>query len=863
MYSRKKILFGFLGLILLVLVAGSIVFFVTRPKQVSNEKSEASSQTFNIPLDSSADFTDTAVVSNNRMLVTWIKQNPNIRPDPTGDCAGETTGLCGNGDVYADVIDLGTGTIVEEKLIAGDPDLSTIINAEHTNITYNSQLDEYILAWQEYPADGTSANWPQVCNDIYLQRIKVTNTNQIQLVGGRQAISNGPECQWVPKGSYNSNRNELIYIWHDHRNRGTAGVDSQKDIYAQIFKYQGIDLVPQGSNFPITLEDNGDNALYYQQYSAIVYNPQDNKYLAVWGDERNRTTHETFNIWGEFLNSDGSTSGNNFEIVNIPSVASTEYPSLEYISTTNGYLLTWTQKISTNNYKAGFVQLDSSGAKVGQPQTLSLATGSNYITYPAPSCKGEYCEILWRDSSNAGLATYSISNGILQQSSFETITVGSYFSSLNSQIDDKFYSSFLSGGQLVINSKDLPITSTVSTPTITPNGGEFTTTQSVTLNTTTTGATIRYTTNGTDPDESSTAYEAPFELSQTTTVKAKAYKSGMNPSSVESAQFTKVNPPTPTVETPIIDPNGGNFTTDITVTISTETTGATIRYTTNGTEPSESSNTYNQPLTLSETTTLKAKAFKESYTASATATAQFTKVDPPEPGTVSNPVITPNGGEFTTSISVTIETETQGAEIYYTTNGQDPNESSTLYNRAIEIVETATLKAKAFKNGMNPSSVVSATFTKQQPTSNNFELTITNIGFNTTTIPILFEVENGEGETVYSTNTFVENGEIQMILNSTNVPIGIYTIKLTPRNYTTDQKSVNLTAYGPVQINFDGSFLAGSYTQSNGNTQVTIADLSLAISYFKHKNDSKDLTGDGKFKIDDLAKIVSAFKASN
>lgn len=78
----------------------------------------------------------------------------------------------------------------------------------------------------------------------------------------------------------------------------------------------------------------------------------------------------------------------------------------------------------------------------------------------------------------------------------------------------------------------------VATPVISPNGGTFTSTQSVTLSTATTGAEIRYTTNGSEPTTSSTLYTGAFSVSATTTVKAKAFKSGMLPSGTASATFT-------------------------------------------------------------------------------------------------------------------------------------------------------------------------------------------------------------------------------------------------------------------------------------------------------------------------------------
>jgi hypothetical protein len=87
---------------------------------------------------------------------------------------------------------------------------------------------------------------------------------------------------------------------------------------------------------------------------------------------------------------------------------------------------------------------------------------------------------------------------------------------------------------------------TVATPTFSPAAGTYTSTQNVSLSTTTTGATIRYTTDGTDVTATSTIYSTPIAISQTTTLKAKAYRSGWTDSQQASATYT-INSITPKV----------------------------------------------------------------------------------------------------------------------------------------------------------------------------------------------------------------------------------------------------------------------------------------------------------------------------
>ena len=80
------------------------------------------------------------------------------------------------------------------------------------------------------------------------------------------------------------------------------------------------------------------------------------------------------------------------------------------------------------------------------------------------------------------------------------------------------------------------------------------------------------------------------------------------------------------VSRPVFSPNGGSFLETVSVTITTGTSGAQIRYTTNGSEPTSGSALYSAPITLDGTTTFKAKGFKDGMDASATAEATFTKL---------------------------------------------------------------------------------------------------------------------------------------------------------------------------------------------------------------------------------------------
>lgn len=77
---------------------------------------------------------------------------------------------------------------------------------------------------------------------------------------------------------------------------------------------------------------------------------------------------------------------------------------------------------------------------------------------------------------------------------------------------------------------------------------------------------------------------------------------------------------------------------------------------------------------------------------------------------VEMPVFSPAAGNYESEVTVTITCATEGAAIHYTTDGTDATPSAPLYDGAITLATTTTLKAIAVKDGVC-SSQTSATFT--------------------------------------------------------------------------------------------------------------------------------------------------------
>lgn len=82
----------------------------------------------------------------------------------------------------------------------------------------------------------------------------------------------------------------------------------------------------------------------------------------------------------------------------------------------------------------------------------------------------------------------------------------------------------------------------LAAPTLSPQPGTFTTSQSVTLSDTESGATIYYTTDGSSPNSSSAVYSAAIPVNVDTTIKAIAVATGYSNSSVASGTYLIAGP---------------------------------------------------------------------------------------------------------------------------------------------------------------------------------------------------------------------------------------------------------------------------------------------------------------------------------
>jgi kynurenine formamidase len=410
----------------------------------------------------------------------------------------------------------------------------------------------------------------------------------------------------------------------------------------------------------------------------------------------------------------------------------------------------------------------------------------------------------------------------------------------------------------------------VADPVFNPAGGTYSSAQTVSISTATSGATIHYTTDGSTPSETAgTTYSSPISVSANgTTLKAIAFKSGLTDSNVTSATYTITTGGTGSsvtfeAENLTYTPNGATASvqTDTNssggkwVELAGNSTGDTIDFAI----PSVSAGTYSLQMewkgnnsrgilqlsvdgtnvgpTLDQyasgqtypTTTFGTVTFGSTgtHTVRLTVTGKNSSssnyqlsadkfVFTSQGGSqqqAATPTFSPAPGSYSSAPTVSISSATSGASIRYTTDGSTPTETTgTLYSGAITLSATTTLKAIAFESGFTDSALASGTYT---------------IGsVNGTTVS--FEAESlaytPSGATAsVQTDTNSSGGKwIELAGNSVGDSISFTTGSVNAGTYSLQMEWKGNNSRGTLQLSVDGTNLGPTLDQySSGQTYPT------------------------------------------
>jgi alpha-tubulin suppressor-like RCC1 family protein len=232
-------------------------------------------------------------------------------------------------------------------------------------------------------------------------------------------------------------------------------------------------------------------------------------------------------------------------------------------------------------------------------------------------------------------------------------------------------------------------------------GGSYGLGQLVTVNTTSPGAELHYTTNGNEPTPSdlTVAVGGTVTLTQSLTLKVIGWRTGWTQSATAVASYFLSQG---TVAAPTFSPGPGSYASAQTVSISTGTAGAVIRYTRDGSTPDGTSTVYSGPLSVSATTVLTARAFKYGWIGSSATSGTYTISST----SAAAPVVTPLGGRIAAGTTVHVMSAESGVTLHYTLDGRDPTESDPTVGSGgtVAIGKSLPFKVKAWKAGLQPSS---------------------------------------------------------------------------------------------------------------------------------------------------------------
>ncbi len=398
------------------------------------------------------------------------------------------------------------------------------VTIAHTQVSGGSALANFPVLYSVASDSNLAAEAQTTGNDIlFTASDGVTKLNhQIESYNS----STGQLVAWVQIPSLANSADTVIYIYY-----GNASAASQQNP-ASVWdsNYAGVWHLPNGT----TLSANDSTA---NGHNGTISSP-----VAIAGEI------------GGGASFNGSSDGVSFSpISNLAQTYTAEF---------------WINSSFPHPYmtilggSSGFNDIYFDGSK----NTIGVDNGTSFSAYSTASVSGlNVASNAWTSlavtRSGSSISVYK--NGTLMGTgTFSTPYNTANFAEMGSAGGINFYggkldevrvsSNVRSAGwiQTEYNNESSPATflsvaseqsngNTVATPTFSVPGGAYSSAQSVTISTGTTGASIRYTTNGTAPSETvGTLYSGSVTVSSSETLMAIAYETGLADSSVASATYT-------------------------------------------------------------------------------------------------------------------------------------------------------------------------------------------------------------------------------------------------------------------------------------------------------------------------------------
>lgn len=239
----------------------------------------------------------------------------------------------------------------------------------------------------------------------------------------------------------------------------------------------------------------------------------------------------------------------------------------------------------------------------------------------------------------------------------------------------------------------------------------------------------------------------------------------------------------------------------------------TIHYTTDGTDPDASSLVYSAPIAITKNTQIRAIAILEGWADSEVSVfdVQIVKVSKPYASEATGSCL--QQGTF-----VSLFCDTEGAAIWYTTNGQIPT-SANVYTAPFPVMENITVYAIAVKDGMITSNLAFFTYTVTNTDTVPEVITLAPTDITESTVKLAAQVESDDEVLAVQFVYYEKNNS--RIKNYVNADAN-YTATLTGLTPNTEYwfqaRAVNNVGWGSSYLNL-------FVTQNAENVKPTAVEL--------------------------------------
>jgi len=379
----------------------------------------------------------------------------------------------------------------------------------------SDSLGNFIIAWAD-ARDGTF----QIYGQYYQSNgAAIGNNFGISSDAGQTSTGNASVAM--------NNKGDFVAFWQNT-------YQGASQIYGQRYSNT---RVQDGGNFQVN-----DNTVSNHIFPDVAIDNNGN-IVVVWEEER----AGQYDIYAQRFDNNGNPLWGNFKVNDETNSTHQMHPAIG-IDAEGNFVIAW------NDWRDGAINIycqrfDGNGVKINSNFRVNDDAGANGITYPdvAMAENGSFI-VTWPHNITGIYGQLFNSSGIKSGTNFRIDNGNDNTRQLLPCVaisDNRLFSSWQdnrleSQWDIFANILDLTtqMPEAVETPIFDPLPGTYTSSVTVSFQCATEGVVIHYTTDGSEPSETSAVYTSPVSIPVTTTLKAMAYKDGLIPSAVNTGVYT-------------------------------------------------------------------------------------------------------------------------------------------------------------------------------------------------------------------------------------------------------------------------------------------------------------------------------------